>query len=49
MLINSGAVNLFILKSKILIKQLLSYEKITSNFRFYPRCNSVERPDLNQG
>ena len=49
MLINSGAVNLFILKSKILIKQLLSYEKITSYFRFIPRCNSVERPDLNQG
>ena len=49
MLINSGAVNLFILNSKILIKQLLSYEKITSYFRFTPRCNSVERPDLNQG
>ena len=49
MLINSGAVNLFILNSKILIKQLLSYEKIISNFRFTYRCNSVERPDLNQG
>ena len=49
MLINSGAVNLFILKSKILIKQYLPYEKITSYFRFTPRCNSVERPDLNQG
>ena len=49
MLINSGAVNLFILNSKILIKQLLSYEKIISNFRFTPRCNSVECPDLNQG
>lgn len=47
--INSGAVNLFILKSKILIKQLLSYEKITYHFCVTPRCNSVERPDLNQG
>ena len=36
MLINSGAVNIFILKSKILIKKLLSYEKIISNFLITP-------------